>query len=298
MNKRQATDEEVDQFLNDTEMVANVRRRMSELDALNWSSSPVWHPTHGKAVIRDVASDFEGVWLRLESGDDWWITMTDILNIKTTEPESPCELYRWYNAGGELLYVGISMNAAKRAAEHRKDKSWWDEAKRMDKQKFASRREAADAERLAIRTEYPKYNVVHAVKPGTNHPATTKQVWVCRHCNEPIKDGDGYLQVDVNRAVSLMRREHELRIEAAQTNRLITFGGDRPWPSLEEIRSAGWEALHRKCDPDVGGSQYWIGVERIRTMAQMLDWNAHLCEKEWVHHTTWTRFIQHKWQSQ
>lgn len=70
------------------------------------------------------------------------------------------DLYRYFNADGVLLYVGVSSNAAVRAAQHKGNKSWWGQVSRIDIQRFGTRREAFDAELVAIRTEYPKYNVL------------------------------------------------------------------------------------------------------------------------------------------
>lgn len=214
------------------------------------------------------------------------------------EIKTPCDLYRFFNRKGDLLYVGISANAAKRMAEHRKDKPWWHEVKRVDIERYPSRHEAADAERLAIRTEHPKYNIVHAVKAGSNlRQAAQRQVWVCHLCDEAIRDGDGYLEVDQLLAVQLIearareRAERNAHIAAGNLVACITpikLGRREP-------RRAYWRAIHRSCDTDIGGSQYWIGVERIRTIQQLLDWNAHLGGKDWLSATDWHRFIQYEW---
>jgi len=75
--------------------------------------------------------------------------------------ERETDLYRFYDAGGRLLYVGISLSALKRAAEHRGDKDWWSDVARMDVTHYPTRTEAAAAERSAIIAEGPLHNVVH-----------------------------------------------------------------------------------------------------------------------------------------
>jgi hypothetical protein len=37
----------------------------------------------------------------------------------------PTTLYRFYDASGRLLYVGIAGNPGRRFAQHGRDKSWW-----------------------------------------------------------------------------------------------------------------------------------------------------------------------------
>jgi hypothetical protein len=72
------------------------------------------------------------------------------------------QMYRLFNADGELLYVGISYSAIARFAQHRADKSWIDEVARIDiKQHDCSRAEVFELERQAIEQEKPKYNRTH-----------------------------------------------------------------------------------------------------------------------------------------
>jgi hypothetical protein len=73
------------------------------------------------------------------------------------------DLYRWFDAEGRLLYVGISLHAAARASEHRRSQPWWPLAVRMDIEKLGqiTRAEAETVERAAIIAERPIYNIVH-----------------------------------------------------------------------------------------------------------------------------------------
>ena len=64
----------------------------------------------------------------------------------------------------------------------------------------------------------------------------------------------------------------------ARAERDAAFGAehDTSWATrpLGEVwdrryRPAGWEALHRSCDPGSDGSQYWIRLEGVRTTYQV-----------------------------
>lgn len=70
------------------------------------------------------------------------------------------QLYRQFNRDGKLLYVGISINAFERFRQHAKDKTWIDTVASMTIEHFASRQEALDAERAAIESECPLWNIV------------------------------------------------------------------------------------------------------------------------------------------
>lgn len=102
-----------------------------------------------------------------------------------------CDLYRFYDHADRLLYVGISLHAAQRAAEHRADKQWWSDVARMDVEHLNSRVEALEAELIAIRSERPIHNVTGAVRPGTAADRWPDAVWIfgsgpyasVAHCN-------------------------------------------------------------------------------------------------------------------
>ena len=70
-----------------------------------------------------------------------------------------CVLYRHFNKGGALLYVGITNNPSARWSQHR-DKTWWPEVASSAYEHFKSRHDLQQAEREAIRREQPLWNQV------------------------------------------------------------------------------------------------------------------------------------------
>lgn len=73
-------------------------------------------------------------------------------------------LYRLYGGEG-LLYIGIAHKVATRLVQHSQSKPWFDEVTSIFVERYRTRAEATEAERLAIIAEQPKFNVVHN---GTN----------------------------------------------------------------------------------------------------------------------------------
>lgn len=73
-------------------------------------------------------------------------------------------LYRLYDEGGVLLYVGITNMPNVRFDAHAM-KPWWSQVEHKDIKWFANRQLASQAEVLAIRNEHPVHNSMHAV-PG------------------------------------------------------------------------------------------------------------------------------------
>jgi hypothetical protein len=73
----------------------------------------------------------------------------------------PHALYRFFDAGGALLYVGITVDIGNRWPRHADDKPWWYEVARTTVEHHPSRPAALAAEKAAIEAEGPRYNVRH-----------------------------------------------------------------------------------------------------------------------------------------
>jgi len=76
--------------------------------------------------------------------------------------EKPTRLYRHFNAAGELLYVGISLNPFARLNGHAHMSHWSDDIVRIEIERHPSRDAAEAAERAAIAAEKPRHNFRHA----------------------------------------------------------------------------------------------------------------------------------------
>lgn len=86
-----------------------------------------------------------------------------------TEPEPVTEpepivtaLYRYFDEDDRLLYVGITKALRTRTAQHASRSSWSEFSVRSTITRYPTRREAEDAERLAIVEEKPLFNWQHA----------------------------------------------------------------------------------------------------------------------------------------
>jgi predicted GIY-YIG superfamily endonuclease len=88
-------------------------------------------------------------------------------------------LYRFYDLDDHLLYVGISDDLGRRLDQHARGKTWWRDVAIVRVQHHPDRASVREAERLAIQTEHPLHNVVHAVP----RPAPT-----CVRCAEEQRE--------------------------------------------------------------------------------------------------------------
>ena len=120
-------------------------------------------------------------------------------------------------------------------------------------------------------------------------------VWACDVCDLPVDDEAGYVTI---RYADLDEHERAGRDFEAKLDAKYPCGPGRlrVVPLTEYSDAPGlvrWRILHRDCDPDPDSCDYWIGVERIRTQGQALEWCAHLLEtKRWLPKTNWPRIVR------
>jgi predicted GIY-YIG superfamily endonuclease len=83
-------------------------------------------------------------------------------------------LYRFYDADGALLYVGITSRGPNRWQEHEAHRAWWALVASSRVEHFDDRDAAAAAERAAIRAEKPPHNITH-LRPAKEMPSPVKR---------------------------------------------------------------------------------------------------------------------------
>lgn len=173
-------------------------------------------------------------------------------------PAPGTDLYRFYDAEGTLLYVGISKSAIARMAQHADDKSWWHDVARMEVERIAGhRRTAEQAERHAIATEKPKHNIVHNNGRGRmakpNVEPKRKNRWTCQYCHNGA---------------------HFFQFHYPTRELMIVCDRHDPYPIGQE-----WACYH----VDLTGRLN----QGVQTDADIADWERHLREKDWFHWPVW-----------
>ena len=73
-------------------------------------------------------------------------------------------LYRHFAVDSRLLYVGISLSPIYRLAQHCDGSQWFEQIAAVKVEWFDTREAALDAEKKAIQSEQPEYNIVHKIK--------------------------------------------------------------------------------------------------------------------------------------
>jgi excinuclease UvrABC nuclease subunit len=72
-------------------------------------------------------------------------------------------LYRFYDAEGSLLYVGITKFFEPRLKQHYKNAEWFFETAHVRLEHYQTRQEVELAETRAIQTERPRYNLAKSI---------------------------------------------------------------------------------------------------------------------------------------
>jgi len=113
------------------------------------------------------------------------------------------DLYRHYNAVGDLLYVGISLTTVGRLSQHRDGSGWYNDIDHVTIEKCKDRKEALDKEAQAIMYEFPKHNKIWAgarkeLLPVLKHLANGRDAVTIKDtdlrdflCHNPKADIDG-----------------------------------------------------------------------------------------------------------
>ncbi len=96
-------------------------------------------------------------------------------------PQGRTAVYRFYDKGGALLYVGITHDTKVRFAQHASDKSWWPKVCTREVVWHPTRRDAECEEVHAIATENPKHNSNRGILAALPKPVRTLHGWQPSH---------------------------------------------------------------------------------------------------------------------
>lgn len=178
----------------------------------------------------------------------------------------PTTLYRLYDAESRLLYVGIAAEWARRMVEHSKTKEWWDLVASVDVEFLQTRADALEAERHAILTGRPVYNVVHNRPPQTRHMDRMRHErmayrghfdWLCSWCGERVLVGTGGIYC--RRTDKTWHARHaECRLEEDDPYAVVDVTAGL---SIEDMRSAR-DVWHWHCTFSESGA-WWYDENRF-----------------------------------
>lgn len=104
--------------------------------------------------------------------------------MRTSEPHA---LYRFYGAGGTLLYIGITNSLPRRLTQHNDKKPWWLGVSTVKVEHYPSREAVLEAEKRAIIAERPLYNEKHN-KDGLGWALVEDDWMPCDRCSQHARN--------------------------------------------------------------------------------------------------------------
>jgi GIY-YIG catalytic domain len=94
------------------------------------------------------------------SWDDAIAELEKLPTVNRDPDQNPYTVYRHFDKDGVLLYIGATRDLWQRKSDHRFKSFWYSDVARTETETFSTWGKALEAERHAILTENPLYNVV------------------------------------------------------------------------------------------------------------------------------------------
>lgn len=130
-------------------------------------------------------------------------------------------LYRMYDRGGALLYIGITCDPHSRFRTHSVEKDWWRDVDTIRVENFSDRESLAQAERQAILAELPRYNIKDTRTRGTYSLLEIAELTGADQClKHPERWLLGKMRASGNKGMNI---DGELRFTRRQINALLDY---------------------------------------------------------------------------
>lgn len=83
----------------------------------------------------------------------------NFIHRKPLDAPGDFDLYRHFDKAGTLLYVGVSLSTVSRLSQHKRTAHWFSKIARVEVDRFPTREASLAAERQAIHSEHPLFNI-------------------------------------------------------------------------------------------------------------------------------------------
>jgi hypothetical protein len=163
--------------------------------------------------------------------------------------DRPTALYRFFDAEGRLLYVGIAHDPEKRWATHRLYQGWWHLVANKTHEWFPDRAAAKAAEDKALIDEMPRFDGSHIGNQGSRYR----------------EDGSQYVdprkpQIEADLRAAIKRGE----FPRGRTLPAATVLAERYGTSPQTIRSVFWKLSELGGLLEGHGKNYWLRGDQPR----------------------------------
>ena len=154
-------------------------------------------------------------------------------------------VYRLYDAGGALLYVGAAVDPPARWKYHAANAPWWPEVQRQTIDWYPDRPAALAAEETAICAERPRHNITHTDR---RRRGPADRLAALSAADAP--DGMAGILRSFALAAHRSEAEHQASHDALVDG--IWVAHDEGWPQVEIVKAVGLtrERIRQLCDPE------------------------------------------------
>ncbi len=193
-----------------------------------------------------------------------------MVSVIAKEEKMSCCLYRHFDKHGKLLYVGISLSAIYRLAQHQNASHWSFEIATVKIEQFADRKEALSAERKAIVKENPRHNLMRPTVKEVHSAQARVEESKADLLRRLVQFNPMYSMQDAAMALQIGQTAIKRAIESGDIG-YVELGGRKRitgWQLIEfiEAKSATRLPTHKKNAKD---------GEQQRPMAETAQRNGH-----------------------
>lgn len=171
----------------------------------------------------------------------------------------PTAVYRFYDVGDSLLYVGCTATPDNRFRAHAADKEWWPQVARKKIEWHPDLRSGRDAEAVAIRRENPRYN--RAI-PGVTPPDIQSRLAEYKpEETQASRDLHNAIMADLARIDQVGLADP---LEAAKLAGEYIEKLNRQRGEIAVLRAEMVQRIMREHNLSMGGAAQTLGVSRQR----------------------------------
>lgn len=150
------------------------------------------------------------------------------------------QLYRHYDATGQLLYVGVSKSAFNRFVQHIGASEWCALVANMTVQTYSTREDALDAEALAIRTEKPRWNKHHAGDKSSSQRGYLKVSMAVLEDLDELAIRSPSARKILTALLQAMNRQNEVKLKQSSIIAMTGLSKATLGRSIALLRQKGW----------------------------------------------------------
>ena len=150
-------------------------------------------------------------------------------------------LYRHYDKDRTLLYVGISLSSIQRLGQHKDNAHWFSQISIVEIEHFETRKEASDAEKIAISKENPLHNLY---RPTVTEQKTAYQESKDDLVTRIVNFNPTYTPIDIVIILGMQKKAVQDEMDNGNLGYIEVDGRKSSrWPVKKKRLITGWQLI-------------------------------------------------------